>query len=69
MEMIKNSPQNCYATVQRMILTILQRLNQVLALEGQLQNNSDRAQVTDLQGLLCATLQVINELCVEVILI
>jgi len=69
MEMIKNSPQNCYATVQRMTLIILQRLNQVLALEGQLQNNSDRAQVTDLQGLLCATLQVINELCVEVVLI
>lgn len=58
MEMIKNSPQNCYATVQRMTLIILQRLNQVLALEGQLQNNSERAQVTDLQGLLCATLQV-----------
>ncbi|KAK7575826.1 hypothetical protein V9T40_012112 [Parthenolecanium corni] len=57
MEMIKNSPQNCYATVQRMTLIILQRLNQVLALEGQLQNNSERAQVTDLQGLLCATLQ------------
>lgn len=58
MEMIKNSPRDCYATVQRMTLIILERLNQVLALEGQLQNNSDRAQVSDLQGLLCATLQV-----------
>lgn len=58
MEMIKNSPRDCYATVQRMTLVILERLNSVLALEGQLQNNNDRAQITDLQGLLCATLQV-----------
>ncbi len=60
MEMIKNSPKDCYATVQRMTLIILERLNQVLALEGQMQNHSDRAQVSDLQGLLCATLQVIK---------
>ena len=58
MEMIKNSPRDCYATVQRMTLIILERLNQVLVLEGQVQNSNDRAQVTDLQGLLCATLQV-----------
>lgn len=58
MEMIKNSPQDCYATVQRMTMIILERLNQVLALEGHLQNSSDRAQFNDLQGLLCATLQV-----------
>lgn len=69
MEMIKNSPQNCYATVQRMTLIILQRLNQVLALEGQLQNNSERAQVTDLQSLLCATLQVNSWLNDEIIFI
>lgn len=58
MEMIKNSPQDCYATVQKMTIVILERLNQVLALEGHLQNTSDRAQFNDLQGLLCATLQV-----------
>lgn len=58
MEMIKNSPQDCYATVQRMTMIILERLNQVLALEGHLQNSSERAQFHDLQGLLCATLQV-----------
>ncbi|XP_065202089.1 importin subunit beta-1 isoform X2 [Planococcus citri] len=57
MEMIKNSPQDCYATVQKMTIVILERLQQVLALEGHLQNTSDRAQFNDLQGLLCATLQ------------
>lgn len=58
MDMIKNSPQDCYATVQKMTIIILERLNQVLAVQSHLQNTSDRAQVQDLQGLLCATLQV-----------
>lgn len=59
MEMIKNSPRDCYATVQKTTIIILERLNQVLIMGGQLQNHSDRAaDVTDLQGLLCATLQV-----------
>ena len=56
MEMIKNSPKDCYVTVQNTILVILERLNQVLHMEGNIQSN-ERAQYNDLQSLLCATLQ------------
>ncbi|CAH1388967.1 unnamed protein product [Nezara viridula] len=57
MEMVKNSPKDCYTVVQRATLIILDRLNQVLAMEQQIQSHSDRAQFNDLQSLLCATLQ------------
>ncbi|KAK7872302.1 hypothetical protein R5R35_002759 [Gryllus longicercus] len=57
MEMMKNSPQDCYATVQRTTMVILERLQQVLQMETHIQNYSDRAQYNDLQSLLCATLQ------------
>jgi importin subunit beta-1 len=64
MEMIKNSPQDCYAVVQNTTMIILERLNHVLSLEthiasmeNHLQVATDRAQVNDLQSLLCATLQ------------
>merc|ERR1712158_129819 len=56
MEMIKNSPKDCYSTVQKTILVVLERLNQVLHMEGNIQSN-ERAQYNDLQSLLCATLQ------------
>ena len=56
MEMIKNSPKDCYPTVQKTIMVILERLNQVLHMEGNIQSN-ERAQYNDLQSLLCATLQ------------
>ena len=58
MEMIKNSPRDCYTTVQKTTLIILERLNQVLAVDGQALNHADRAEILDVQGLLCATLQV-----------
>lgn len=58
MELIKNSPADCYSIVQKTTMTILQRLQHVLQLEGQILNMSDRAQYNDLQSLLCATLQV-----------
>ncbi|XP_067001401.1 importin subunit beta-1 isoform X2 [Anabrus simplex] len=57
MEMMKNSPQDCYVTVQRTTMVILERLQQVLQMETHIQNYSDRAQYNDLQSLLCATLQ------------
>uniref|UniRef100_A0A0A9X169 Importin subunit beta n=3 Tax=Lygus hesperus TaxID=30085 RepID=A0A0A9X169_LYGHE len=57
MELVKNSPKDCYVTVQKTTMVILERLNQVLAMEQQIQSHSDRAQFNDLQGLLCATLQ------------
>merc|ERR1712240_79764 len=57
MEMVKNSPKDCYPTVQTTTLAILQRLQQVLQMESHIQSQSDRVQFNDLQSLLCATLQ------------
>ncbi|GIY88829.1 importin subunit beta-1 [Caerostris extrusa] len=57
MELVKNSPKDCYVWVQKTTMIILERLNHVLALETHIQNTSDRAQYNDLQSLLCATLQ------------
>jgi len=57
MEMIKNSPTDCYTTVQKTTIVILSRMENVIQLESSIQNSSDRRQVFDLQSLLCATLQ------------
>lgn len=57
MEMIKNSPKDCYVTVQKTTMVILNRLNQVLQMEGHVANNSDLQHFNDLQSLLCGTLQ------------
>lgn len=57
MELMKNSPQDCYPTVQKTTMIILERLQQVLHMESQVQSHSDRVQVNDIQSLLCATLQ------------
>ncbi|XP_017043805.1 importin subunit beta [Drosophila ficusphila] len=57
MDMIKNSPLDCYLVVQRTTLVILERLHQVMQMETQINNHSDRHQFNDLQSLLCATLQ------------
>ncbi|KAH8400453.1 hypothetical protein KR222_000006 [Zaprionus bogoriensis] len=57
MDMIKNSPLDCYLVVQRTTIIILERLNQVMQMESHINNHSDRHQFNDLQSLLCATLQ------------
>jgi len=57
MEMVKNSPKDCYETVQKTTVIILERLQQVLQMETHIQNQTDRVQFNDLQSLLCATLQ------------
>jgi len=57
MEMIRHSPKDCYVTVQKTTLTVLDRLNRVIAAESQASNPNDRVQISDLQSLLCATLQ------------
>ncbi len=57
MEMIKNSPKDCYTTVQKTTIVILGRLESVIQLETNIQTNSDKRHVFDLQSLLCATLQ------------
>ena len=45
MEMVKNSPKDCYDTVQKTTVIILQRLQQVLQMETHIQSQSDRVQV------------------------
>uniref|UniRef100_A0A1I7ZA47 Importin N-terminal domain-containing protein n=1 Tax=Steinernema glaseri TaxID=37863 RepID=A0A1I7ZA47_9BILA len=57
MELIKNSPKDCYPVVQRTTVTILRKLEQLLNMESSLESNSDKSQLRDLQSLLCATLQ------------
>lgn len=57
MEMVKNSPSDCYAAVQKTTMIILEKLNHVLQMEGHITSQNDRAQYNDLQSLLCATLQ------------
>lgn len=57
MEMIKNSPRDCYDTVQQTTLVILERLRAVLALESHVNGSGDRSQYNELQSSLCATLQ------------
>ena len=57
MEMIKNSPKDCYVTVQKTIMVVLDRLQQVLQMESRIQSQTERAQYNDLQSQLCATLQ------------
>lgn len=57
MEMIKNSPKDCYTTVQKTTIVILGRLENVIQFENNIQNSNERRQVFDLQSLLCATLQ------------
>ncbi|XP_013188856.1 importin subunit beta-1 [Amyelois transitella] len=57
MEMVKNSPSDCYVTVQKTTMVILERLQQVLQMENHISSQADRSQFNDLQSLLCATLQ------------
>ncbi|KAL8564063.1 Importin subunit beta-1 [Nucella lapillus] len=57
MEFVKNSPKDCYFTVQKTTMIILERLERVLGMESAIQSANDRVQYNDLQSLLCATLQ------------
>uniref|UniRef100_A0A8D9ACX1 Importin subunit beta-1 n=1 Tax=Cacopsylla melanoneura TaxID=428564 RepID=A0A8D9ACX1_9HEMI len=57
MEMVKNSPRDCYASVQKTTMVILEKLNHVLQMESHISSQNDRIQYNDLQSLLCATLQ------------
>ncbi|GFN99781.1 importin subunit beta-1 [Plakobranchus ocellatus] len=57
MELVKNSPKDCYVSVQKTTVIILNKLERVLSMEGSIQSNNDRVQFNDLQSLLCATLQ------------
>lgn len=57
MELIKNSPGDCYETVQKTTVIVLTRLQALLTMEHQIASSSERSQFHDLQSLLCATLQ------------
>lgn len=57
MEMIKNSPHDCYDVVKTTTANILSRLESLLGVEDALISMTDRSQLRDLQSQLCATLQ------------
>lgn len=56
MEMIKNSPEDCYQTVLSTTHEIMGRIEKLFAMENSL-DSSMRSQYHDMQSLLCATLQ------------
>lgn len=67
MELIKNSPKDCYPVVQKTTLIVLKKLESLLNIEDTLVTASDRAQLRDLQSQLCATLQsVLHKVCTDV---
>uniref|UniRef100_A0A915AY70 Importin N-terminal domain-containing protein n=1 Tax=Parascaris univalens TaxID=6257 RepID=A0A915AY70_PARUN len=57
MELIKNSPKDCYPVVQNTTVVMLKKLEQLLSIENSLETSSDKSQLRDLESLLCATLQ------------
>uniref|UniRef100_A0A0N5AV98 Importin N-terminal domain-containing protein n=1 Tax=Syphacia muris TaxID=451379 RepID=A0A0N5AV98_9BILA len=57
MELIKNSPKDCYEVVQKTTLIVLKKLEQLLNMETSLEASSHKSQLRDLESLLCATLQ------------
>uniref|UniRef100_A0AC35UBM6 Importin N-terminal domain-containing protein n=1 Tax=Rhabditophanes sp. KR3021 TaxID=114890 RepID=A0AC35UBM6_9BILA len=57
MELIKNSPKDCYTIVQKTTLTVLQKMEDLLSYESTMETVTDKSQLRNLQSLLCATLQ------------
>lgn len=57
MELIKHSPKDCYSAVRNTTVIILKKLESLLQMEVQATSEADKAQVRDLQAMLCATLQ------------
>ncbi|VDD79992.1 unnamed protein product [Mesocestoides corti] len=57
MALMRSAAKDCYEEVKRVTGIVLERLNFVMGLEGQVISSQDRAQFNDLQSLLCATLQ------------
>ena len=55
MEMIKNSPEDCYPTVLKTTEEIMKCIQGTFTMQI---SQSERSQFNDLQSLLCATLQV-----------
>jgi importin subunit beta-1 len=57
MELIKNSPTDCYPVVQHTTIIILNKLESLLSIEDALVSSNERSQLRNLQSQLCATLQ------------
>lgn len=57
MELIKNSPKDCYAVVQQTTIVVLGKLDALLNMEQNAVSAADRSQLRDLISQLCATLQ------------
>ncbi|KAI6178497.1 Importin N-terminal domain-containing protein [Aphelenchoides besseyi] len=58
MELIKNSPRDCYHAVQQTTMIVIKKMEQFLNVEEEsLSSASDRSQLRDLISQLCATLQ------------
>lgn len=57
MDMIKNSPNDCYNIVQSTTLVILTRLNTILQVDLNVHTQNDRQKIQDIQSSLCAALQ------------
>jgi importin subunit beta-1 len=57
MELIKNSPKDCYSVVKDTTLIVLKKIEELLNVEEILASATDRAQLRDLISQLCATLQ------------
>ncbi|XP_065178796.1 importin subunit beta-1-like [Sycon ciliatum] len=56
MELVKNSPADCYPVVQSTMMVIMQRVQQLLLMAPDV-SQENRSQFNDIQSLLCAALQ------------
>eukprot|EP00794_Sanderia_malayensis_P017676 gene17676-19438_t len=57
MELIKNSPKDCYEAVKTTLMAVLDRMLRILQLESTGSNIGDHSQHNDFKSLLCAVLQ------------
>lgn len=57
MELIKNSPKDCYLVVKETTVIVLKKMEGLLNVEASLASSTDRAQLRDLISQLCAMLQ------------
>jgi importin subunit beta-1 len=57
MELVKNSPKDCYLVVKETTVIVLKKMEQLMSVETTLSSASDRAQLRDLISQLCAMLQ------------
>jgi len=57
MELIKNSPKDCYETVKCTVVAVLERMSRIFEMERTGANLGDSSQHNDFKSLLCALLQ------------